>query len=158
MTIAEAQKRWHISDNALLKYLRGGVIPKITVIDNVIDIPEIKRPLCVSPSTKRSAENIFIYIIKACNEGYYINSKLMNSMDVSDSEFSSCIDELIEKKLLIKTSDYIDNSSNIGLILSVDGCNYFKQCQTKKNYEKVLKTLDLGFTLISQVVFPVIFQ
>ncbi len=152
MTIAEAQKRWHVSDNVLFNYLKRGLIPNITVVDDIINIPEINKPIGIPSNIKHTAENIFIYIFKACNEGYYINSNLMYCMNVSESEFSSCIHELLEKNILRKTSDYIDDTSNIGLRLSFDGINYFNQCRTKRNYEKVLKFLDLGLTVISQIV------
>lgn len=151
MTISEAQSRWGVSDKIMLDYLNNGLIPNVSIVNNNISIPEINKPFRMPSNVKRTAENIYLYIIKACNEGYYINSGIIG-LNISESVFSACISELLDKDILKKTSDYIDDTSNIGLTLSLNGCEYFKQCQSKSSYEKVLKLLNLGLTIIPQIV------
>lgn len=145
MTLKQAKEKWGIGETALLNYIIDGLIGNISIINNEIIIPDISKPLCIPKNTKRTSANVYKNIIKACNKGMYIDSFFMKSMGISRDEFKAYINELVEKGVLRKTDEYVDDYSNVGFILTLDGENIAAK-SSKSSFTRALEAVNVNMT------------
>ncbi len=146
MTLKQAKEKWGIGETALLNYISDGLINYISVVNNEIIIPDISKPLCVPKNAKHTSENVYKNIIKACDKGLYIDNLFMKSIGISRDEFKAYINELVEKGVLRRTDGYVDDYSNIGFILTLEGKNLAAKCY-KRSFPKLMETMNINLAL-----------
>lgn len=146
MTLKQAKEKWGICEKTLLNYIIDGLIDNISIENNEIIIPDISKPLCIPKSTKRTTANVYKNIIKACSKGMYIDSFFMKSIGIGRDEFKAYINELVEKGVLRKTDKYVDDYSNVGFVLTMEGENIAAKC-CKSSFQRALKAININPTI-----------
>ncbi len=146
MTLKQAKKKWGIGETSLLNYISDGLINNISIVNNEIIIPDISKPLYVPKTAKRTAVNVYKNILKACDRGMYIDSLFMKNIGISREEFKAYINELVEKGILRKTDKYVDDYSNVGFILTMEGKNIATKC-CKNSFQRALEAMNINPTI-----------
>lgn len=135
MTLQQAIEEWGLSERKLLTMLSEGIIPGIKTENNVIILPDIPKPLIIPTNAKKSAENIYKYILSAVSAGCYLDANLFgDKFHLSDSDFKDYINELERCGLLKRKSSYIDSHSSLGFIIAAD---------RQKDVNKIIKSKNL---------------
>lgn len=121
MTISEASKKWEIKSKTILSYIEKGLISNLYAQDNTIYLPDINKPFVVSPRAGNTLENIYKYILTACNQQQYIDNHLFGKFNMSDTDFKKYIEILENEKYIKRNEDYQDSYSNIGFEILPNG-------------------------------------
>ena len=149
MTIKEAQEKWGVKDGLMFRYLRDGFLNHISVENNEIIIPDISKPIRVSPTAKKTTLNIYKYIIKACKYSNYVDSFLLRGIGETPGNFKTHINLLVEKNILRHTEEYVDDTSNIGFTLTPDGEKIARECLSNpQKLENALKILGIVISAV----------
>ena len=77
MTITEAMAEWKIGKEKMITYLNDGIIPGISVTDNIIEIPDIGAPLVPPPNAKITSDSVIKYILTAMDKLQFINYRIL---------------------------------------------------------------------------------
>lgn len=138
MTISETLKKWGISPKTLLRYLDNGIIANVSVTDNIVNIPDIPKPLIPAYNAKITKEKVVRYILKALNSFMYIDYKILF---IEAEQFSAIMKQMEKNGYIEKTSDNADYLSTIGFISTENGdkinANKFKLDSLNFSFEFV---------------------
>lgn len=118
MTITEAEQNWKLSRNTIFGYIADGLIDKLSVENNQIILPNVPKPKKIKINCKRSSENIYRWILKACNDNEYINAKLMG---IDENRFLSHIQQLEKEKYIVVKNHDSELSSNLDCQITPKG-------------------------------------
>ncbi|MCM1577578.1 MAG: hypothetical protein NC078_02100 [Ruminococcus sp.] len=119
MTIEEALKQWKISKKTLLQLLSDGKISGLRTENNIIILPDLPKVFQIPSNAKRTAENIYKYILSAVSQGCYLDAKLFgDNFNLSDNDFREYINELERCKLIRRKKGCNDSFSTVGFIIS----------------------------------------
>lgn len=152
MTIKQAEEKWDEKLKNIFEYIANGWIKDISINDNQIIIPDMPKPYKIKSNPKRTASNIYKYILLACDSGEYIDSNFMSKLNVTPGEFKLCINELLDKKIIRKNEDYKNDYSNIGFTLTLDGIDIAKNYTSSptKLINKLSK-FNISLNVITQI-------
>lgn len=142
MTVAEAAFEWNLNEKTVVEYLAKGYIYGITIENNKIKLPNIRRPKIIRNNAKPTRENICKWIFEACRDKKYINGAIIG---IDNDRFDDQAEAMVEDGWL-EIKDAQRNGTNTRYRLTPKAREAMR---SKKNI--TISFLNFSFTLKNNV-------
>lgn len=126
MTVTEASQNWGVTENTVIKYLAKGFIYDLSIENDQLILPDIKRPKIIPKNRRKVLSNICQWILESLEEREYINAKIIG---INLAEFTGCMEQLIADGLICR-GECVRVGTNIGYRLTIKG---IERLHPKKN-------------------------